>query len=135
MITPKKWQKLRQWMEQLEIQESDLKEIFIIGSGHGGQNLHKTSSCVNIMHFPSGISIKCQQSRSRESNRYYARKRLCEKIETITLLENSQKRQEIEKIRRQKRKRSKRAKLKIRKTKTYRSDLKNKRKSPMKTET
>ena len=100
MISQNKWEQLRTWMETLEIAEEDLIEKFIIGSGSGGQKLHKTASTVYLQHVPTGVEIKCQQDRSREANRYYARKRLCEKIEEMKLGEASKKQQAIEKIRR-----------------------------------
>lgn len=130
MVKPEKWEQLRQRMKLLNILEDDLREQFVIGSGRGGQHLHKTASCVNLFHVPTEISIKCQQSRSRESNRYYARVRLCERIETLTLKEKSKKQQEIEKIRRQKRRRSAKAKQKMLQQKHRRSDIKETRKSP-----
>lgn len=130
MITPKKWEKLKSWMKSLDILEQDLREKFILGSGRGGQNLHKTASCVELLHIPSGLIIKCQQSRSRETNRYYAYKRLCEKIEEKKYAEKSKIQQEYEKIRRQKRKRSIRAKQKMLEQKHHRSAIKTNRKKP-----
>ena len=78
MVTNDKWDKLAEWMEKLHINEDDFIEKFILGSGKGGQKLHKTASTVYLKHIPSGIEIKCQESRSREDNRYFARVRLCE---------------------------------------------------------
>ena len=78
MVNSDKWDKLAEWMEILHINEDSLIEKFIIGSGKGGQKLHKTASTVYLKHVPSGIEIKCQESRSREDNRYFARVRLCE---------------------------------------------------------
>jgi len=124
MISKKKRQQLESWMEQLGISESDLIEKFIIGSGKGGQKLHKTASAVYLQHIPTGVEVKCQQDRSREANRYYARKRLCEKIEEIQLGEESKKQKEIEKIRRQKRRRSRRAQEKMLEQKRQRSEIK-----------
>lgn len=130
MVTSKKWQQLHHQMENLEIFEADLKEKFIIGSGRGGQKLQKTASCVYLQHLPSGIEIKCQDTRSRENNRYYARRRLCEKIEEAVLKEKSARQQAMEKIRRQKRRRSRRAKQKILDEKHHRTAIKQTRKKP-----
>lgn len=130
MVKPEKWLQLQLRMQSLNISEEDLREKFVIGSGKGGQNLHKTASCVDLLHIPTGIVTKCQQERSRETNRYYARKRLCDKIEMLQLREKNERSKEIEKIRRQKRKRSKRAKEKILDRKHQRSQLKSSRKKP-----
>jgi protein subunit release factor B len=115
-------------MDALGIQESDLIEKFILGSGSGGQKINKTSSCVYLKHIPSGIEIKCQQDRSRELNRYYARQELCQRIETLTFKEKSKKQQEIAKIRRQKKRRSRKAQEKVLASKKQRSNIKTLRK-------
>ena len=132
MLNPAKWQQLQQWMQKLGIEESDLQEKFITGTGKGGQKINKTASCVHLQHIPTGITIKCQEDRSRENNRFFARRRLCEKIEAIQLKEKSKQQQAIEKIRRQKKKRSRRAKQKILDDKSHQSKLKQSRKPPMK---
>jgi protein subunit release factor B len=119
---------LSERMERLGIRESDLIEKFILGSGSGGQKINKTSSCVYLKHIPTGIEIKCQKERSRELNRLYARRELCEKIEERISLEKSARQKAIEKIRRQKRKRSKRAQEKILANKKHRSEIKELRK-------
>lgn len=113
MITQEKQEKLRERMEQLGIREEDLDEHFIRGSGKGGQKINKTSSCVQLIHRPSGIEIRCQQTRSQADNRYWARRELCDRIEDKVLGEKSAKQQAIEKIRRQKRRRSRRAKARM----------------------
>ena len=100
-------------MIDLEIREEDLQEKFIRGSGRGGQKVNKTSTCVHLKHVPSGIEVKCQKERSREMNRFFARRILCDRIEDLVLGKDSSKSQEIDRIRRQKRKRSKRAKDKL----------------------
>ena len=115
-------------MESLGIREGDLVEKFILGSGKGGQKINKTSSCVYLKHIPTGIEIKCQRERSRELNRLYARRDLCEKIEERISTEKSERQKAVEKIRRQKRKRSKRAQEKVLANKKHRSDIKEFRK-------
>ena len=101
---------LRLRMAALQIREEDLDESFIRSGGKGGQNVNKVSTCVVLVHRPSGIQIKCQQERTQGLNRYLARKLLVDKIEAEKLGRQSQQQQESERIRRQKRRRSRRAK-------------------------
>lgn len=120
-----------EWMEKLHIHESDLLEKFILGSGKGGQKLHKTASTVYLKHLPSGIEIKCQDSRSREENRYFARMRLCEKLHTIVSDEKTKEQQKLEKLKRQKKRRSRRSKQKMLDEKSKQGHLKLLRKRPL----
>ena len=108
MIGQEKREALKLRMASLGILEDDIVERFIRGTGHGGQKINKTSSCVYLHHQPSGIEIKCQAQRSREMNRFLARREICDRIEEITEGRRSKRQQRIEKIRRQKRRRSRR---------------------------
>ena len=108
-----KWVALRKRMAELGIQEEDLIEKFIRGSGKGGQKINKTASCVYLKHKPSGEEIKCQRSRSREMNRFFVRRELCERMADKIEGEKSKRQAAIEKIRRQKRRRSRRQKEKM----------------------
>ncbi len=130
MISKEKQEDLVRRMESLEIREDDLIEKFILGSGRGGQKINKTSSCVYIKHIPSGMEIKCQRDRSREMNRYYARKELCDRIEEKKKGILSAKVQAREKIRRQKRRRTRRSQQKILEEKKAHSEKKTFRKPP-----
>jgi len=109
-ITSEKLAALEQRMAGLGITEGDLLEKFVRGSGAGGQKINKTSSCVFLKHLPSGVCIKCQMDRSRELNRFLARRELCEQLESIRDGKATAKTQAIEKMRRQKRRRSRRSK-------------------------
>ena len=42
----------------LTLNEEDLEEKFIRGSGPGGQKINKTSSCVELKHIKTGIIVK-----------------------------------------------------------------------------
>ena len=108
MIGQDKRAALKRRMVDLGILVDDLIERFIRGTGHGGQKINKTSSCVYLQHQPSGIEIKCQAQRSREMNRFIARRELCERLEELAQGRKSERQQRIEKIRRQKRRRSRR---------------------------
>jgi len=112
-VSPQKEQDLLARMARLGVREQDLEESFVRGSGPGGQHVNKTATCVVLVHRPSGVSVRCQASRSQGLNRFYARRILVEKIERQQFGEASAERQRVEKIRRQKRKRSKRAKAKM----------------------
>jgi protein subunit release factor B len=129
-VSKEKLEDLRLRMERLEIREEDLIEKFVLGSGSGGQKINKTSSCVYLKHAPSGVEVKCQKDRSREMNRFYARRDLCEKLEELLFKEKSEKQQLIEKIRRQKRRKTRKQKQKMIEDKRVRSEKKSLRKPP-----
>lgn len=116
---------IRERMLLLGIQEEDLIEKFILGSGSGGQKINKTSSCVYLKHLPSGIEVKCQKERSREQNRVYAREELCDKMEEIRSKAKAEIRYQIEKVRRQKRRRTRSGQEKVLKAKKHHSQKKN----------
>ena len=130
MVSKGKIDELEKRMLLLGIREDDLIEKFILGSGSGGQKINKTSSCVYLKHIPSGIEIKCQQERSRDLNRFIARRELCRKIEERDQNILSEKEQAIAKIRRQKKRRTRRSQEKMLQDKKTHSETKNLRKPP-----
>jgi len=66
-----------------ELKESDLEESFVRGSGPGGQSINKTNNNVQLLHKPTGIQVKCQETRSLQQNRKIARKILLEKLDHL----------------------------------------------------
>jgi protein subunit release factor B len=101
---------LAERLAALGIAEGDLLEKFVRGSGAGGQKINKTSNCVFLKHLPSGVCIKCQMDRSREMNRFLARRELCDQLEAIRDGKAVAKTQAIEKMRRTNRPRSRNSK-------------------------
>eukprot|EP00796_Vickermania_ingenoplastis_P013469 gene13469-9277_t len=56
----------------VQVYESDCKIDFVRGSGPGGQGMQSSSNCVVLTHKPSGITVKCHQSRSALGNKELA---------------------------------------------------------------
>ena len=128
MISPEKIEAIRKLMEEASVYEDDLEESFILGGGPGGQKTNKTSSVVRLSHEPSGVAVKVGESRSREDNRWLARRMLAETILEREHKRKSEARQKREKIRRQKRRRSRRQKQKMLADKHAHSEIKAMRK-------
>ncbi|KAK9973911.1 hypothetical protein ABG768_022028 [Culter alburnus] len=63
------------------VHEEELEEQFVRGSGPGGQATNKTSNCVVLKHIPTGIVVKCHETRSVDLNRRRAREILREKLD------------------------------------------------------
>ena len=111
-------------MASLGVSEADLDETFVRSGGHGGQNVNKTSTCVMLVHRPTGIQVKSQSTRQQGLNRFIARRVLLDKIEQFRTGRVVAERARIEKIRRQKRRRSRRARERMLADKAHHSDKK-----------
>lgn len=85
------------------LDESELEESFVRGSGPGGQKINKSKNNVLLIHIPTGISVQCQETRDLSSNRKIARKLLRDKIDLATNGENSKLGRRFERIRKKKR--------------------------------
>ena len=113
VISPEKIESIRRLMAEASVFEEDLEESFILGGGPGGQKTNKTSSVVRLFHPPSGLAVRAGASRSREENRWLARRQLAETVLERERGRKSAARQAREKVRRQKRRRSRRQKQKM----------------------
>ncbi|VFV23670.1 probable peptide chain release [Lynx pardinus] len=99
------------------LDERDLEEQFVKGHGPGGQATNKTSNCVVLKHLPSGIVVKCHQTRSVDQNRKLARIILQEKVDIFYNGENSLVYKEKREAEKKKQERKKRAKETLEKKK------------------
>ncbi len=124
MISPATIEQIKCLMAEASVYEDDLEESFILGGGPGGQKTNKTSNVVRLMHEPSGLMVRCGETRSRETNRWLARRMLAETILEREHVRKSAARQAKEKIRRQKRRRSRRQREKMLEDKRAHSEKK-----------
>jgi len=61
--------------------EKDIEEKYIRGWGPGGQSVNKTTNAVFLRHLPTGVWIKCHESRSLDRNRKIGRTMLIDKLD------------------------------------------------------
>lgn len=127
MISPETIARIEAMMAEASVFEDDLEESFILGGGPGGQKTNKTSSVVRLAHAPSGLQVRCGETRSRETNRWLARRMLAEAILAREKGRATAEQQRREKVRRQKRRRSRRQKQKMLADKHAHSELKARR--------
>ncbi|GAA5978178.1 hypothetical protein JCM10908_004259 [Rhodotorula pacifica] len=66
-----------------ELNEEELEEQFVRGSGPGGQATNKTSNACRLLHKPTGLQVFCHETRSRETNRKLARRIMREKLDQL----------------------------------------------------
>ena len=71
------------------LKPEELEEKVTLGSGPGGQAVNKTANAVFLKHLPTGLWVKCHQTRSLENNKKIARKLLLTKLDNYVNGENS----------------------------------------------
>lgn len=62
-----------------------MEKHYTRSSGNGGQNVNRRSTCVQLTHIPTGIQVKCQDTRERAKNEEIAWIRIEEKLKSIEI--------------------------------------------------
>jgi protein subunit release factor B len=94
----------------MNIRTADVVETFVRSGGKGGQRVNKVETGVILKHVPTGIVVRCTDTRSQSQNREIAWQRLAESLAKREERARTARRHAAEKERRKKRRPSRKAK-------------------------
>ncbi|MCX6012600.1 MAG: peptide chain release factor 2 [Chloroflexi bacterium] len=75
---------------EIALNPDDINIEVYRASGHGGQNVQKTSTAVRVTHIPSGIVVTCQDERSQFRNKEIALRILKARLVEVELKKKSE---------------------------------------------
>ena len=68
---------------EFKLNRNDVTKSYIRSQGPGGQHVNRTESCVQLTHIPTGIQVKCQDTRDQRKNEEIAYQRLSDRLKSI----------------------------------------------------
>lgn len=74
-----------------KLDTNSINKQYTRSRGKGGQNVNKVSSCVRLTHIPTGIQVRCEETRDQTKNEELAYKLLAEKLKSIAVVEHEEK--------------------------------------------
>lgn len=84
---------------ELDLDANDVKEMITTATGPGGQNVNKVSTAVHLIHQPTGVEVRMQDTKSQSQNRQKAwqllKARLWEKQRAEAEAERAQQRNKM----------------------------------------
>jgi peptide chain release factor 1 len=69
--------------QKIIINKNDVERQYTCSGGKGGQNVNRRSTCVILLHKPTGIIVRSEESRTQGKNEEAAWTRLEEKLQKL----------------------------------------------------
>ena len=82
-------------VDEIELDEDELKIDVYRASGNGGQNVQKNATAVRITHLPTNIVVSCQNERSLRRNQESAKRVLRSRLLQLELLRQEEERRKL----------------------------------------